>query len=315
MIRALAALLACVLPACGPKPASAQQRPTTRSFEIRHRRLREVSGLAKSKLNPGWLWTHNDSGGGAYLYAIGPQRRLRFRLKIVQSTAFDWEDIAVGPGPDGTSRIYIADTGRNIHIGKSAPPRIWVVPEPKIGRDLRLSADKAKKKLPVFRSAVARALVLSYPGGVAPDVEAVFLFDHGTAIGLISKSRTGKSIVYGAHLPPISRPTTPLELQFLAKLRIRQGKKGRARMVTAADLTPNGKLAIATYDYLFVTDPPALSVAGPPRTLRILRTQRLPKLQQIEALVMLEPGLALVATEGKTAKFAGVRFTPVARSQ
>ena len=45
------------------------------TFLVERRELKEASGVVASRSNPGWLWTHNDSGGGSFLYAIDAARR------------------------------------------------------------------------------------------------------------------------------------------------------------------------------------------------------------------------------------------------
>lgn len=70
-------------------------------------RLTESSGLARSQLHAEVLYTHNDRGNLARVFAMddtGTRAVLR-----VDVAALDWEDIATTP--DG--RIWVADTGDN----------------------------------------------------------------------------------------------------------------------------------------------------------------------------------------------------------
>src|SRR5512134_1710243 len=77
--------------------------------------LRESSGLALSKTQPGVIWSHNDSGDTPTLYAIDLKARLLATVMVDNAVAQDWEDIAAGPCPlgEGGSCLYIADTGNN----------------------------------------------------------------------------------------------------------------------------------------------------------------------------------------------------------
>ncbi|MEZ6009207.1 MAG: hypothetical protein R3F05_15780, partial [Planctomycetota bacterium] len=59
--------------------------------------LDEVSGIAVSRRNPGVYWVHDDSGGGALLYALAHDGSLRQTYSLA-ATAIDWEDLALGPG-------------------------------------------------------------------------------------------------------------------------------------------------------------------------------------------------------------------------
>lgn len=82
--------------------------------ELDKKNLTEASGLAASIKNPGSLWTINDSDNTADVFLIDQKAdiKLTCRLKGVKNR--DWEDIAVGPGPEkGKSYVYIGDIGDN----------------------------------------------------------------------------------------------------------------------------------------------------------------------------------------------------------
>ncbi len=76
--------------------------------------IREASGIAESRKNPGVLWTHNDSGDKSKIFAFDSlgTHLGSFLLAGVQNR--DWEDIAIGPGNvEGVQYIYIGDIGDN----------------------------------------------------------------------------------------------------------------------------------------------------------------------------------------------------------
>ncbi|MEM6523529.1 MAG: hypothetical protein AAGF85_13040 [Bacteroidota bacterium] len=76
--------------------------------------INEASGLEASQVNPGLLWTHNDSGDTSRLFLIQENGGSvkEFYLQGVRSR--DWEDIGIGPGPeDDASYIYLAEIGDN----------------------------------------------------------------------------------------------------------------------------------------------------------------------------------------------------------
>ena len=76
--------------------------------------IHEASGMVLSRNNPGILWVHNDSGDSARVYALALDGRLVATLILVGVDAIDWEDIAIGPGPEpGLDYIYVADIGDN----------------------------------------------------------------------------------------------------------------------------------------------------------------------------------------------------------
>ena len=81
--------------------------------KVTDKKLREISGITYSKLRPGTWWIHNDSGDAARIAAIDSRGNLLAAFRVVGAVNEDWEDIATGPGSDGSSALYIADIGDN----------------------------------------------------------------------------------------------------------------------------------------------------------------------------------------------------------
>lgn len=105
-------LSAIVLLAC--TPSNDAFLPGKKLAEVTSKKLTEISGLAASVNNPGFLWAHNDSGNDAEIFLIDQDIKIKqtYILKGVENR--DWEDIAVGPGPDSTKNyVYIAEIGDN----------------------------------------------------------------------------------------------------------------------------------------------------------------------------------------------------------
>jgi hypothetical protein len=85
--------------------------------EVSDKKLEEASGLAASIANPGLLWTHNDSGNRAEVLLVDDKLNIRLTCVLDKIINRDWEDIAVGPGPEpGKNYIYIGDIGDNMAI-------------------------------------------------------------------------------------------------------------------------------------------------------------------------------------------------------
>ncbi len=77
-------------------------------------RLEEASGLVASIANPGFLWTINDSGNPPEVFLINQQGKTRLVCTLLNGRNRDWEDIAIGAGPDPHKKyIYVADIGDN----------------------------------------------------------------------------------------------------------------------------------------------------------------------------------------------------------
>lgn len=89
----------------------------------------EASGLAYSMANPPLLWTHNDSGDKARLFLINDNGQHKATFYLKGMTNRDWEDIAVGPGPDkNKSYVYVGEIGDNLGIFKYK--YVYRFPEP-----------------------------------------------------------------------------------------------------------------------------------------------------------------------------------------
>src|SRR4026208_1961452 len=71
----------------------------------------ETSGLAVSRREANLLWTHNDSGNAAVLFALDKPGAVRGRVTLPIRTR-DWEDVSSASCPSGPC-LYIADIGDN----------------------------------------------------------------------------------------------------------------------------------------------------------------------------------------------------------
>ena len=91
--------------------------------------LVETSGLAASRLHPGVLYAHNDSGDFPRFFAIDDRGAPLGEFSLQGATAIDWEDIAVGPCPTG-SCVYLGDIGANNQYRYQYD--IYRVPEPDV---------------------------------------------------------------------------------------------------------------------------------------------------------------------------------------
>src|SRR4051812_22268707 len=75
--------------------------------------LNESSGVVSSRSHPGLFWSHNDSGGGPWLYGFLRDGKAAGKWYIRNARNLDWEDIAAGPAPRGGTFLYIGDIGDN----------------------------------------------------------------------------------------------------------------------------------------------------------------------------------------------------------
>lgn len=84
------------------------------SGKVEFNDIKEASGLASSKKNPGVLWAHNDTKDKKRLFAMNGNGKHLGVYYVCNAKDRDWEDIAVGPGPDSEkSYIYVGNIGDN----------------------------------------------------------------------------------------------------------------------------------------------------------------------------------------------------------
>lgn len=75
--------------------------------------VKELSGLAASHRNKDILWTHNDSGDTARVFALSSAGKIVGIYNLDGVKAKDFEDIDVGPGYTSASGVYVFDTGKS----------------------------------------------------------------------------------------------------------------------------------------------------------------------------------------------------------
>jgi uncharacterized protein YjiK len=88
--------------------------------------IQEASGLAVSRRNRGIVWSHNDSGNEAVLFALDTSGNVLGRVQLPIRTR-DWEDVSAGRCASGDC-LYVADIGDNGLARRRI--MIYRVPEP-----------------------------------------------------------------------------------------------------------------------------------------------------------------------------------------
>jgi hypothetical protein len=205
--------------------------------------LREASGLAVSRRQPGVLWANNDSGDAPMIYAIDVMGRILAKVAVVDAVAIDWEDIAAGPCPEDGATIqclYIADTGDNNRNRDAVT--IFIVDEPSIS-----GADPSR---PI--AVKARSFRFRYPAE-PEDAEAIAVLPNGD-VTVVTKGRTPTIGFFGFAKADIVRALVSKEI-LTATVEGNSGispDQGLGRWVTAAAMSPDGKtLAVRTYSEIF----------------------------------------------------------------
>ena len=230
----------------GPIPACPGFAAPQKAGTVTAAAITEASGLAASRKNPGVLWTHNDSGDSARVFALSSSGKLLGTYKLSGAKARDWEDMAIGPGPTkGAHYLYLADVGDNYAQRKSIT--IYRVAEPKV--------DAAAGAPGTHTLTGVTAIPLSYPDGPR-DCEALVVDPKTADILLVSKSLQGISGVYQADAPH-GAGAIMLKKKATLKFGAQPLIGVRLGLVTAADVTPDGgAILMRTYqDVLYFKRP------------------------------------------------------------
>lgn len=191
----------------------------------------ECSGIVQSLRYNGVYWVHGDSGTPACIVPVTMDGKLARGwsgpVVIEGCNNNDWEDIAL----DGKGNLIIADTGNN--FGRRKQLMLHFVREPKPGvksvrpdRTLRVHFEDQKTASPDY------------------DCEAVYMVD-GHIYFLTKRRSDTRTCLYrlGGESPKTSNP-----LRLVDSFDI-------GGMVTAADVSPDGKLVAAmTYSAIWVFD-------------------------------------------------------------
>ena len=187
--------------------------------------LTEISGLAASHRHAGVLWTHNDSGGAPAVYALGEDGSDLGAYALEGAEATDWEDIAVGPGPEpDVPYVYAADIGDNEARRQSLT--VYRAPEP------TAAPDGAGGTL-----TGVEAIGLRYPGGPS-DAEALLVDPRTGDLVVVTKSYAGSAHVL--HAPAaalVDGATVDLTDEGVVSVRL-------ADAVTGGDVAPDGSFVL-----------------------------------------------------------------------
>jgi hypothetical protein len=199
----------------------------------------EASGIAASRRNPGVLWVHNDAGSGSRIYALTSAGVTLAVYDLSGTSSNDWEDVAVGPGPGGSSALYVGDIGDNSLSRTSIT--VYRVIEPEVGT----MPSSTPKKL-----SGAEAFPLIYPDR-PHNAEALLVDPKSGDVYVVVKSEDGVSPVFRAAAPLVAGAQNPMvQVQVL--------KFGAAPLsgnaqTTGGSISPSGdEIVIRTYGAAFL---------------------------------------------------------------
>ncbi len=221
-----------VAPAQATAAGTAQRADSDVNRHLWDDRITESSGLARSTYARRLLWTHNDSGDSARVFAINANGDTRAVLTLKGASAHDWEDISTGPG----RTIWVGDIGDNGwdrgHI------TVYRFTEPKKVKSGEVNAVRYD---------------LQYPDG-ARDAEAMMVRPRSGRLFIVSKVEGGGAIY---------RAPKKLSTSSVNKLKRVGSAPG---VVTAGSFAPNGKsFALVSYTRVWVYSAIGSSAKGESR--------------------------------------------------
>ena len=234
----------------GPVPAGVVQ------YDL----LQEASGLVASRAHPGVLWTHNDSGDGPRLYALSTSGRHLGVFTLEGAEARDWEDIAIGPGPEpGVDYLYAGDIGDN--DAQQELKYVYRVIEPAV------DADQAP--VDTTLSGVSTVTV-RYPDG--PSDAETLLVDPLTSDLYVLTKRSTEVAIYRAAAPHSTSDVIDMEHTGTLAVERVPAAPAAGQGAVGGDISPSGlevllKTYVKVYYWKRASSAEAL-FSGSPQTLR-----------------------------------------------
>ena len=186
-------------------------------------KLDEASGLADSQKQSGLLWTHGDAGSPDEIYLLNRQGKVAATIKTPFNN-YDWEDIAVGPGPQaGETYLYLADIGDN--SSSQDIKRIYRFPEPSSPSSTITAFDRIQ-----FR----------YPDG-AFDAETILLDPLTKDLFVVTKWLPKASLY---RLPYPQSTADVMTAEKVGEMTVGSDLTGGSISITGTEIVVRGYLAI-----------------------------------------------------------------------
>jgi hypothetical protein len=199
---------------------------------ISSKKINESSGLAVSKCQPDVFWTHNDSGGGPFMYAFDSKGELLGTFRLPNVKNIDWEDMSSTRTSDGGCFLFIGEFGDNDR--KRDVHAIYRVTEPLVAREG--NADEPAE------ISSADQLTFRYPAE-RHDAEALLVNSLTGILYVITKASDGPAHVYRLN-PSFGSEEVQLALK-IAEITLPASPSG---FVTGGDISDDGT-RVALCDY------------------------------------------------------------------
>lgn len=130
--------------------------------------LEEISGIVFGRSHPDRIYVHNDSGGQPIVFVLDSLGNRMGEIELLDVKNRDWEEIAIGPGRNGLSNVYVGDIGDNRAEHKDIAILRFAEPQ---SLDVSVEVEK---------------LTLNFPNG-AMDAESMFVDPISRDVFIFSK--------------------------------------------------------------------------------------------------------------------------------
>lgn len=192
--------------------------------------ISESSGLANSPCQTDVLWTLNDSGNDAFIFALDKTGKKLATFRVTGAKNTDWEDLAIRKEPAGECFLYIGEIGNNARARGEFT--VYKVKEPMVSGE----TDSSKKN-PLPTDA-AEAIKFEYPD-LRHDAETLMIHPATGDIYVLSKRISGASAVYKLKAGFDATKTNTLEK--IADFTVPAIPNG---LLTGGSISPDGKRVV-----------------------------------------------------------------------
>ena len=230
----------------GPATPDSRFGPPVVVGTIKSKDISESSGLAASRCQNDVLWTHNDSGDDAFIFAIDPKGDVLGTWKVEGAGNIDWEDIASYKDSVGKCFIYIGEIGDNKF--KRSEHIVYRVAEPGVKPE-----DASSSRRQPLNTSMAESIRFRYPD-INQDAETLLVHPQTGLIYVITKRVSGPAGVYRVKADFSSAETQTAE--SVGRLSVPAIPNG---FLTGGDISPDGRYLIVcdytrAYEYKLPND-------------------------------------------------------------
>lgn len=198
---------------------------------IKTAEITESSGIVASRCQTDVFWTHNDSGDGAFVFALNAAGESLGVWTVKNAKNRDWEDLATIKNQNGECFLYIGDIGDNER--KRSDLSVYLFKEPTIS-----DAGKTTSRKNPLSTESSNAIKFQYPDA-RYDAETLLVHPQSGDIYILTKRLREAASIYklskNYSLDKIN------QLEKIADFTVPAIPNG---FLTSGDISPDGKRVV-----------------------------------------------------------------------